>query len=593
MAPAGALLALALAAAVLAPWAHGGAPAVDADVIVIGLGPVGNFLCHLLAGYRVQKVVAFEREAKEYQAPRAVGWDDYTLRAADAASEELSSYMRWHGAALWDVDRFEGCSGLRSGPADNRWNLACATGNSVRRKNVDEMLTSNGPVVAFHQPSWEREMRRRLSDLPGLTVAWDTDVVTTVIVDGVCEVTVEPVVRTAEAGGGGRRTYRARYCVAADGGASATRRQLGVSYEGTTFPDQPWIVVDTVINDVEYLRESWISREGLGFIVNHKCPFVFVPTPAFFDDWWATAQAEASSGKDKAERLRLRDEAMRRMVAPYGSNFSKGGLVYPPGTGFRFEVLLEPGVSEEEATSDAHVAELLRTCAEIDPTRVVVTRKVVYSFHSRRADTWRVGPVFLAGDAAHCMPPFQGQGLNAGIRDVANLAWKLSLVLRGVAHDSLLDSYQAERLSNLEQVSEGSLGLGKLVMVREPVVAWIRNAVMWTVHGLCSWFPRLGKAIDLFAGQPDIVSNRSVLHGFGVESVPGQLLPCPEVLVSGAQAPRFLDTLLATNGFTLVLCGGGAGGADALAAEQTVSPEALAFLQLLGAASVAVAPLAI
>jgi 3-(3-hydroxy-phenyl)propionate hydroxylase len=75
----------------------------------------------------------------------------------------------------------------------------------------------------------------------------------------------------------------------------------------------------------------------------------------------------------------------------------------------------------------------------ITPEHVKILRAVIYSHHVRVADRWRVGRVFLAGDAAHAMPPWIGQGMSAGVRDAANLCWKLAAVLRGQAPDSLLD----------------------------------------------------------------------------------------------------------------------------------------------------------
>ena len=74
---------------------------------------------------------------------------------------------------------------------------------------------------------------------------------------------------------------------------------------------------------------------------------------------------------------------------------------------------------------------------------------------------WRVGRVFLAGDAAHLMPPFAGQGMCSGLRDAANLAWKLDLVLADVAGDALLDSYQSERLPSARAAIDFSMELGQ------------------------------------------------------------------------------------------------------------------------------------
>ena len=84
-----------------------------------------------------------------------------------------------------------------------------------------------------------------------------------------------------------------------------------------------------------------------------------------------------------------------------------------------------------------------------------IRRAAVYQFHAATAGKWRAGNVFLAGDAAHQTPPFLGQGMNAGMRDVINFAWKLALVCQGVAEDKLLDSYETERTAHATDWSNG------------------------------------------------------------------------------------------------------------------------------------------
>ncbi len=91
--------------------------------------------------------------------------------------------------------------------------------------------------------------------------------------------------------------------------------------------------------------------------------------------------------------------------------------------------------------------------------------------------------MLIAGDAAHLMPPFAGQGMCAGVRDAANLAWKLDLVLAGWSSDSLLDSYQEERLPSAKQVIEFSMELGKVICVADPAEAAARDEVMAAVVG--------------------------------------------------------------------------------------------------------------
>lgn len=104
-------------------------------------------------------------------------------------------------------------------------------------------------------------------------------------------------------------------------------------------------------------------------------------------------------------------------------------------------------------------------------------RYAVYTLAARNADQWRQGRILLAGDAAHQMPPFAGQGMCSGIADAANLAWKLDLALNG-AGDDLLDSYQRERRPDAQRAIEASVQLGRLICQTDPVVAAHRDRAM-------------------------------------------------------------------------------------------------------------------
>jgi flavoprotein hydroxylase len=115
---------------------------------------------------------------------------------------------------------------------------------------------------------------------------------------------------------------------------------------------------------------------------------------------------------------------------------------------------------------------------DVRPDNATVERVAVYTFAARVAARWRYGRVLLAGDAAHQMPPFAGQGMCAGIRDAANLAWKLDLVLAGLAPDALLDSYDQERLPSAREAIEFSIELGKVICVPDPTDAAARDEAM-------------------------------------------------------------------------------------------------------------------
>ncbi|WP_417564767.1 bifunctional 3-(3-hydroxy-phenyl)propionate/3-hydroxycinnamic acid hydroxylase [Microbacterium sp.] len=114
-----------------------------------------------------------------------------------------------------------------------------------------------------------------------------------------------------------------------------------------------------------------------------------------------------------------------------------------PGTRVRMEFMLMPDDDPKEIVTPAAVERISRGALPAD--RFHPDRQAIYTFRGRIAQRWRVGNVFLAGDAAHQAPPLFGQGLCAGLRDVENLVWKLDLVARGLAGDDLLDTYERER----------------------------------------------------------------------------------------------------------------------------------------------------
>lgn len=218
---------------------------------------------------------------------------------------------------------------------------------------------------------------------------------------------------------GGARPFRlrARYLLGADGGRSTVRRLAGVRMTGRSH-DEVWLVADT-------LDDRRTERYGMHHADPHR-PHVIVP------------------GLDGR---------------------------------CRYEFLLFDGEGEAGAPPSFNlIRSLLRPYREITPEQV--ERAVNYSFHGLVAERWRAGPVLLAGDSAHMMPPFAGQGLNSGIRDVANLAWKIAAVLRSAADESVLDSYEAERRPHAEAVVRYSEKLGRIVMTTNARVARRRDELV-------------------------------------------------------------------------------------------------------------------
>ena len=197
-------------------------------------------------------------------------------------------------------------------------------------------------------------------------------------------------------------TVEARFVIGADGGRSTVREAAGITMTGRSYTE-PWLVIDT-LGDPH--REMFSMHIG-----TPQRPTVIIP--------------------------------------------SKGGRC-------RYEFLLFPGEGlPGDQPPHELIARLVKPWREISPADV--ERSVIYTFNGVVADTWRQGRVFLAGDAAHMMPPFAGQGLNTGLRDVANLTWKLAHHLAGRLSEAGLDSYEAERRPHAAASVRLSERLGRVV----------------------------------------------------------------------------------------------------------------------------------
>ena len=219
------------------------------------------------------------------------------------------------------------------------------------------------------------------------------------------------------AGPRGRRTVTARYVVGCDGGRSVTRHLMGVSFEGTTSPTR-WLVVD-------------LATDPLGH------PNIEV----------AADPARPNVSVSIAHGIR------------------------------RFEFMIHSGESDEEAQRPEFLAKLLAPLVPY-PDDLDVIRRRVYTHHSRIAGAFRKGRILLAGDAAHLMPVWQGQGYNSGIRDAANLGWKLAAVVTGRADDALLDTYDSERRSHARAMIDLSTMVGKVISPTNRRVAAARDLLI-------------------------------------------------------------------------------------------------------------------
>lgn len=230
-----------------------------------------------------------------------------------------------------------------------------------------------------------------------------------------------PPAGTAPTPQAGEQMVRGKYFVACEGGRSVTRTQLGIQMTGQSFPN-PWLVVDIKENPGE---DCLRHLPYFNFYCDPACPTV----------------------------------SCRQ-----------------PNGHHRFEFMLMPGQSREYMEDPATVRQYLSRYVDVD--KVTVLRRLVYTFNALVAQEWRRGRVFLAGDAAHMTPQFIGQGMNAGVRDAYNLAWKLDAVLAGTAGEQLLDTYQSERLPHAKAMIDTSILMKDFVSMSNPVKAMLRNGLV-------------------------------------------------------------------------------------------------------------------
>lgn len=183
----------------------------------------------------------------------------------------------------------------------------------------------------------------------------------------------------------------------------------------------------------------------------------------------------------------LRDPGLPDVTVQYCDPARPCTYVPSAGQLKRFELMLLPGESASDMTTPEHIGRLLERW--LQPSDYAVVRAAVYTFHATLASKWRKGPIFVCGDAAHQIPPFLGQGLGSGARDATNLAWKLDLVLRGVASDALLDTYQAERVSHVQALIESDLWLSNIIQTTDPQIAQHRDQQMSATAGSSALVP--------------------------------------------------------------------------------------------------------
>lgn len=220
---------------------------------------------------------------------------------------------------------------------------------------------------------------------------------------------------------GDAETIRAQYLIACDGGNSYVRRNLGIAFEGETAPNQ-WIVID--------LENDPLATPHIYLCCDPVRPYVSA-------------------------------------ALPHGIR--------------RFEFMVMPGETQEELSKPENIAKLL---SKVLPSTdgIEVIRQRVYTHNARIADKFRVDRILLAGDAAHIMPVWQGQGYNSGMRNAFNLAWKMALVVQGKAGPALLNSYQIERKDHAKAMIDLSVMAGHVLAPPKKWQGFVRDGIAYALN---------------------------------------------------------------------------------------------------------------
>lgn len=351
---------------------------------------------------------------------------------------------------------------------------------------------------AFNQPLVDAELAHGLERFRDVELRFNHTV--TEVDEDADGVTVHAQVRLPQ-GGYGTRSIRARYLVGCEGGKSPTRKRMGVTFDGLS-PATRWLVVD-VANDPLGTPNVWLGADP--------------------------RRAYVSIGLPQGVR--------------------------------RFEFRLRDDEPDDVVTRPEWVADILRGHVP-DPSALEFIRWRVYTHHGRVAGSFRRGRQLIAGDAAHLMPVWLGQGWNSGVRDAMNLGWKLATVLSGQADDSLLDTYTEERQHHVTQMVKLSMTMGDVIKMTNPVAVAARDAAARVVNRVPQWrsyfgelrfrpLPRYtrGVVVDqttLEAGRsaPTVrAASIPLLQAVDKRSAVGVQFPQPRVMTSDAVDARLDDVV--------------------------------------------------
>ncbi len=394
---------------------------LDADVAIVGAGPVGTLLAILL-GKEGKRVTLIERWPTIYDRPRAVTMDHEVARILatfgidsdnDSAIEYHEELYYWKNAELEDLQLVDWKSVSPSGWRVTYW---------------------------FNQPELEVRLHGIAAEIPSIQLirGWEA----TSIEEDPDGVTVGLQETTELVGDHGKQQrLRADYVIGCDGANSFVREQLGIK------------VIDK----------------------------------GYFFDWLILDMVPHGDYKVSPAQWQLCDPKRPTTLVPGG-----------PGRR-RWEFMVKPDESAQEIAKPESAWQLLEPWG-LNPDNATLERSAVYRFQARWAEQWRVGRCLIAGDAAHLMPPFAGEGMCAGFRDAVALSWRLNAVVEGKLSDVVLDSYVSERIHHARHYIDFSQELGNIICISDPEEAARRDQSMKAELAARNYEPITGDLVHLGSG---------------------------------------------------------------------------------------------
>ena len=208
----------------------------------------------------------------------------------------------------------------------------------------------------------------------------------------------------------------------------------------------------------------------------------------------------------------------------------------------RLEFMVFGNETEEELCSPQGIHDLLARVMPA-PADANILRSRVYTHNARLARKFRSGRVLLAGDAAHLMPVWQGQGYNSGVRDATNLAWKLGMVVRGEASPDALDSYEQERREHAKSMIDLSVTAGRIFAPTNRLVAWLRDKLALAMNAIP---PVKRYVVEMrFKPMPRFRQGIVLAGGDGQPEgrATGRLFPQPQVVDPAGTVQRLDDMI--------------------------------------------------